>query len=779
MQSYKIADAKAADGVDGDPESELDAPAQLAAMQKKEAEALHLLLQRFTRSMLEDILIGQKHLDEIAFQKAEEVHASRTSLLVWGLIKRFSMLGVFLYFFTLCFNQSYYNQKFLALDPTAGNCNSVAKLWTTKVNADKNGEWQGSIAYQPNLAIYQFTLFSFGETDVGFIAWMKTVEEAISKVGALSATQELTRNLILWSSWVYTSVTYEGSATGSGSTQLVWLTGDAQYIMNNEGLAGTVGGLGGDCSLFFSSQSYNLAGATFSTNIDMTSVQTNPSCYGPSGAFPSKSLPNRLGWDPTVSGNTLSVSINVHALFTALAVSYQVNGPSTLNRFLRIANISSAKWFYDGQDYTLADIYDQNYPGMAPISCVGPTSAGPEKWNCFLRIGDSYGIPFLQHKGANSTFPQKCLCSDGTGKSEACNKLNLMFGVVVYDHTRHNPSAYDSATNAVATATTAGAIFYGGITGITLTGTLLIGGSLSSANTYDIKVYSVSGVLLNPNTPLSASACSSVVPFTCNVTSSAFAAGSVMVATPTAPTTPPTSSKLLITRTTSGTVSNEMVLTISSNVTTVASGCYMVATGIGTCEMSDSLAVALNTTITGAHKTPTVAVDFKTEYEKMPAKFKPIMPLLEVFYITPPISAKEASERSFEAAFSSIFGQDCSSGDSCSQKEYFKDLGRRRDWYSYSNTWHYGTGTIISFNSYSNLQTFITSDNVNLVDGSCNDVISTPNFDKLAKTAFGRLIEDYYECTMECELLLPLEVPSVFLSHPSLPPTLPQWKMPS
>jgi hypothetical protein len=197
-----------------------------------------------------------------------------------------------------------------------------------------------------------------------------------------------------------------------------------------------------------------------------------------------------------------------------------------------------------------------------------------------------------------------------------------------------------------------------------------------------------------------------------------------------------------------------MVITISSLAPKpVVSGCYMVATGIGTCNMDVSLAIALNTQITGAHQTPTVAVNFKTEYEKMPAKFKPIMPLLEVFYIDPPISAKEASERSFQAAFSSIFGQDCSSGDSCSQKDYFKDLGRRRDWYSFSNTWHYGTGTLITFNSFSNLQTFITADNMNLVDGSCNDVISSPNFDKLAETAFGRLIEDYYECTMECKLL--------------------------
>lgn len=374
MHSYKVADADAKDGDD-----ELNATAKMTAMKKKEEdEALHKLLHRFTRSVLEDILIGQKQLDDIAFQKAEEVHASKQALLMWGLLKRFSMFGVFLYFFALCFQTSYYDQKFLALDPRAGNCNSVAKLWTTKVNADKNGEWQGSLAYRPNQAVYQFNLFSFGETDVGFMAWMKTVKEAISKVGALSATQELAKNLIYWSSWVHTSVTYEAS-TGAASTQTVWLTGDAQYILNNEGLQGTFGGFGGDCSLFYSSQSYNLPGASFTTSVDMTAVQTDPSCYGPSGSFPSTSLPKRLGWDPTVTGNTLSVSIDIHALFTALAVSYQVNGNATLSRFLRIANISSATWFYDGQEYTLADIYDPNYPGMSPVSCVGPTSAGPDE----------------------------------------------------------------------------------------------------------------------------------------------------------------------------------------------------------------------------------------------------------------------------------------------------------------------------------------------------------------------------------------------------------------
>ena len=174
--------------------------------------------------------------------------------------------------------------------------------------------------------------------------------------------------------------------------------------------------------------------------------------------------------------------------------------------------------------------------------------------------------------------------------------------------------------------------------------------------------------------------------------------------------------------------------------------------------MSSPQEIRVGSNIKGIHRVPPAAAKslpqttdtnkFKAEYNKMPEKFRPIMPLLEVFYITPPISAAEASKFAFEAAFSTVFGQNCTNGKTCHPKQSpfdYTDHHTRSKWYSFSDTWHFGTGTMIVMNSFSNLQTSISGDYLQLKNGACADSITNSNYDQLERTAWGRLNELYYQ----------------------------------
>ena len=53
-----------------------------------------------------------------------------------------------------------------------------------------------------------------------------------------------------------------------------------------------------------------------------------------------------------------------------------------------------------------------------------------------LKFGDSYGIPYYQHFGTNTTHPEPCVCGSN-GNSKECNDFNFLIGVMLYDHTKN------------------------------------------------------------------------------------------------------------------------------------------------------------------------------------------------------------------------------------------------------------------------------------------------------------------------------------------------------
>ena len=116
-----------------------------------------------------------------------------------------------------------------------------------------------------------------------------------------------------------------------------------------------------------------------------------------------------------------------------MAVAYRVNGPQTLAKYITI-DIWTEFTFNDVL-YQVVRKYDNLYPQMAPMFCLGPKGGDLDNWNCLIKIGKSFGIPYMMHAGALSSYPEKCDCSTSVGQLDACNQMNLLAGAIVYDVT--------------------------------------------------------------------------------------------------------------------------------------------------------------------------------------------------------------------------------------------------------------------------------------------------------------------------------------------------------
>ena len=386
----------------------------------------------FAKSTCHTLLTSGDVLDDISFNTAMDVFTRIQTVYMWGIIKRVVMFVVFITLFVQSFQNSYIMQKYVALDSSSGICENVPKTWTGNYDVDYYGRWQGSTDFKPEYGMYQIQLQDFSMTMPKFRNLMKSFKEKLQATGNLLLKNDLAHNILYWSSYSI-SESFTNANGNTVSTTFI-MTAFPQYIMNNEGLQGTFASVNKDCSYLTSGQSYNLATATYTTQVQISSFDADPSCSGIINSF-------ALGYDPTINGDTLKLNVNIISLFSALAVSNKVNGEDSYTNFRTFKEITRSKWpLYpnanDAVEYVVLDRYDQQNAGlMDPITCVGP-SANIETgvgFNCFIRVGNSYGIPFLSHKGDDLVKPSTCQCLTAT-TPDLCNKFDFLFGVAVYDH---------------------------------------------------------------------------------------------------------------------------------------------------------------------------------------------------------------------------------------------------------------------------------------------------------------------------------------------------------
>ena len=193
------------------------------------------------------------------------------------------------------------------------------------------------------------------------------------------------------------------------------LAADPAWFIGAKLIAGTISNFRADCNFTASYEAYDKISGELLMEYDSSTFGIYKSC----GQILTPTFMKNLGWVPTVDQSTLYIKTDVRTIFSSLAVAYRVNGPNTLGKFSKVKDVFVKIPYLDYTGtirmYAGMQVYDPNFPGMSPMTCIGPSSSVSE-WNCLIRVGQSYGAPFVQQSGTNRQYPDVCNCSLASGK---------------------------------------------------------------------------------------------------------------------------------------------------------------------------------------------------------------------------------------------------------------------------------------------------------------------------------------------------------------------------
>ena len=165
-----------------------------------------------------------------------------------------------------------YNQAFLSLSATAGECTEVPKLYTfPNLYADTDGFWESEQHFSPTKSAYHFSLFEISNTLPEYVSFMNEMRDAVVAMGIESHTHNLAINLLHWCFWEYEL------PTSDGKTRKVKFTGEPEYIFDLDQVQGTLGDIHHDsCSKGFTS-AYDLANTHMILDFSVSEFK-NSSC---------------------------------------------------------------------------------------------------------------------------------------------------------------------------------------------------------------------------------------------------------------------------------------------------------------------------------------------------------------------------------------------------------------------------------------------------------------------------------------------------------------------
>lgn len=169
---------------------------------KEELEILKSPLRRlhlFVGAVVKALLLTPIRVEEISFIVAPSLLKTR-AIYFFGILRRLFFIGVFLFFFIPQFTREYITQKFMAVEKRgARECTNVASPWMIPaIQADYYGSWDGQASFQPNQAMYSFSLLSFSADMASYEKWMRKINIAIKKVGNAAKFRDLALNLVYW-----------------------------------------------------------------------------------------------------------------------------------------------------------------------------------------------------------------------------------------------------------------------------------------------------------------------------------------------------------------------------------------------------------------------------------------------------------------------------------------------------------------------------------------------------------------------------------------------------
>ncbi len=129
-----------------------------------------------------------------------------------GALFMLATFAFFVYFFITNIVEQQ-SQKFLSLDDSAGICETVPRTLNGKYFVDTNGYWEKQENFLYPNSIY---VMEFSNLAVSYEEWNKMFTDVgayVSYVGNLSTSLDLTRIILLWTTWrMYTSMNGRVSA---------------------------------------------------------------------------------------------------------------------------------------------------------------------------------------------------------------------------------------------------------------------------------------------------------------------------------------------------------------------------------------------------------------------------------------------------------------------------------------------------------------------------------------------------------------------------------------
>eukprot|EP01038_Epipyxis_sp_PR26KG_P013837 gene13837-18558_t len=295
------------------------------------------------------------------------------------------------------------NTQFLSPSTsTSKYCNPVPLSNTGQYLATQSGQWQGATDFSYSLAAYQLTLNNYETTAGNLAGSLLSIGFTLSFFGNLSTTQDLSLNLLYWTSFVIAEEALSGEVTTSNRFNMV---GTPLSILNRQYTFGMVGNRYGLCNAS--------SVASFDTNSGILSVSfvydefvANPICNASIN-------PSFFNYLPKLNKNSFTISLDSRTVFTAVAVN---NGLLQLSYIEEVTqkrgNISSGESIF-----LYSSFYDPKYPGMALLYCVYDKIVNgkrviPTIQFCVIPVGSTFVMPLFNHMGIDHDLPKQCNCTE-------------------------------------------------------------------------------------------------------------------------------------------------------------------------------------------------------------------------------------------------------------------------------------------------------------------------------------------------------------------------------
>ena len=219
-----------------------------------------------------EYVTNKEDIHELSYRQAAKGGLSRSTFIVLGSVFRVGFLVVFFYFTYSNYVAMRYNEEFLSLSTSAGDCHGVPKLYVFPgLKADYDGHWEGQEEYETAKAAYRFELYDFSASEEEYVAFMAEMKHALFDMGEKGKTHDLAINLLYWCFWSH-------DIPHQGEVQKLSMAGDPKYIFDLDQIQGTIANISCDFDAHQSKKYYDISRGELTMVFSASGLAKNENC---------------------------------------------------------------------------------------------------------------------------------------------------------------------------------------------------------------------------------------------------------------------------------------------------------------------------------------------------------------------------------------------------------------------------------------------------------------------------------------------------------------------